>query len=135
MKRRSGSGQIVGYSDVVAQKSIPVSQFQSYQTRPSPSPTPQEVSRPETQFERTLRTGAERYPQGASAILGGQISPSYTDTPALDKYFDEAMKELLIKHIPIARLCKPIDIANAVLAVLVNDYMEGLNILLHGGKL
>lgn len=63
------------------------------------------------------------------------ISPSYTDTPALDKYFDEAMKELLIKHIPIARLCKPIDIANAVLAVLVNDYMEGLNILLHGGKL
>lgn len=63
------------------------------------------------------------------------ISPGYTDTPALDKYFDDAMKELLIKHIPLARLCEPIDVANTVLAILMNDYIVGTNISLHGGRL
>jgi len=63
------------------------------------------------------------------------ISPGYTNTPALDKYFDNALKELIMKHIPMARLCKPVDVANATLAILMNDYIEGTNIILHGGKL
>lgn len=63
------------------------------------------------------------------------ISPGYTDTPALDKYFDNANKELLVKHIPMARFCKPKDVANTVLYLLENDYITGVNIPLHGGKL
>ncbi|MCK4297435.1 MAG: SDR family oxidoreductase [Candidatus Marinimicrobia bacterium] len=63
------------------------------------------------------------------------ISPGYTDTLALDKYFDDANKELLIKHIPMARFCKPEDIANTVLYLLQNDYVTGVNIPLHGGRL
>ncbi|MCD6193328.1 MAG: SDR family oxidoreductase [Candidatus Aminicenantes bacterium] len=63
------------------------------------------------------------------------ISPGYTDTPALDKYLDNANKELLIKHIPMARFCKPEDVANTVLYLLQNDYITGVNIPLHGGKL
>ena len=63
------------------------------------------------------------------------ISPGYTETSALDKYFDAPMKQLLIKHIPMARLCKPVDVANAVLGILMNDYITGVNIVLHGGKI
>jgi len=63
------------------------------------------------------------------------ISPGATDTSALEDYFDAPMKELLIKHIPLGRLCKPIDVANAVLLILTNDYMTGANIVLHGGRL
>lgn len=63
------------------------------------------------------------------------ISPGYTDTPALDKYFDDANKELLIKHIPMARFCKPEYVANTVLYLLQNEYITGVNIPLHGGKL
>jgi len=63
------------------------------------------------------------------------ISPGYTDTPALDKYLDDANKALLIKHIPMARFCKPEDVANTVLYLLQNDYITGVNIPLNGGKL
>jgi len=63
------------------------------------------------------------------------ISPGYTDTPALDKYLDDVAKGLLIKHIPIARFCKPADVANTVLYLLQNDYITGVNIPLHGGRL
>jgi len=63
------------------------------------------------------------------------ISPGLTDTPALSKYFDESMKELLSKRIPIGKLCSPADIANATLGILMNNYMVGMNIILHGGKL
>jgi len=63
------------------------------------------------------------------------ISPGATDTSALDKYFDENSKGLIIKQIPLNRLCKPADIANTVLHILTSDYMTGINILLHGGRL
>lgn len=63
------------------------------------------------------------------------ISPGYVDTPALDKFLDDANKELLIKHIPMARFCLPEDVANTVLYLLKNDYITGVNIPLHGGKL
>lgn len=63
------------------------------------------------------------------------ILPGYTNTAALDKYFDKAMKELLIKHIPMGRLCEPTDVARAVLGILMNDYMTGMNIVLHGARI
>jgi NAD(P)-dependent dehydrogenase (short-subunit alcohol dehydrogenase family) len=63
------------------------------------------------------------------------ISPGYTDTPALDKYFDGANKELLVKHIPMGRFCEPQDVVDTVLYLLRNDYITGANIPLDGGKL
>jgi NAD(P)-dependent dehydrogenase (short-subunit alcohol dehydrogenase family) len=68
-------------------------------------------------------------------IRVNSISPGYTDTPALNKYLDDANKELLIKHIPIGRFCKPEDIATTVIYLLKNEYITGVNITLHGGKL
>jgi NAD(P)-dependent dehydrogenase (short-subunit alcohol dehydrogenase family) len=62
------------------------------------------------------------------------ISPGFVNTSALDKYLDEESKQLLIKHIPLGRFCEPIDVANAVLNILLDDYMTGTNILLHGGR-
>lgn len=63
------------------------------------------------------------------------ISPGYVNTSALDKYLDDANKELLIKHIPIGRFAKPKDVADTMLYLLQNDYITGTNIPLHGGKL
>ncbi len=68
-------------------------------------------------------------------IKVNSISPGPTETSALDKYVDEKAKSLLIKNIPINKLCKPIDVANAVLAILMNEYMTGTNILVHGGRI
>lgn len=63
------------------------------------------------------------------------ISPGPTETSALDKYYDDKAKSLLIKNIPLSRLCQPEDVAWAVLGILMNDYMTGTNILLHGGRI
>lgn len=63
------------------------------------------------------------------------ISPGPVDTKALSMYLDEVAKELIIKGIPKSRLCYPIDVANVVLGILMNDYLTGANIILHGGKL
>ena len=57
------------------------------------------------------------------------------ETKAIDEYYDVVSKELLIKNIPLSRLCSPVDISNAVLSILMNGYMTGNNIVLHGGKL
>jgi 3-oxoacyl-[acyl-carrier protein] reductase len=62
------------------------------------------------------------------------ISPGPTDTPALDQYYDSHAKELLVRSLPIGRLCRPVDVANAVLGVLSNEYVTGENIALHGGR-
>ncbi len=72
---------------------------------------------------------------GPRGIKANAISPGPVDTKALRKYFDEVGKQLLIKNIPISRLCKPKDVANGVLGILINDYMTGNNVILHGGKL
>jgi 3-oxoacyl-[acyl-carrier protein] reductase len=72
---------------------------------------------------------------GPRNIKVNSISPGTTDTKAINSHLDKVAKELLVKNIPKSRLCLPIDIANAVLAILINDYMTGNDILLHGGKL
>ena len=69
------------------------------------------------------------------AIRVNAISPGPTDTAALSKYFDEAMKKLLVKHIPLNKLCQPSDVAIATLGILANEYITGTNIALHGGRL
>lgn len=63
------------------------------------------------------------------------ISPNTADTKALDAYLDDVGKELMIKSIPRGRFCAPEDVAHAVLAILMNDYLTGANIVLHGGRL
>ncbi len=63
------------------------------------------------------------------------ISPTYTSTGALDKYTDESSRQLLVKHVPIGRLCEPTDVAKLVMGILMNDYLTGTNIPLHGGRL
>jgi len=63
------------------------------------------------------------------------ISPGPTNTYALNKYLDETAKTLLVKRTPLNRLCEPLDVANAVLHILTNDYLTGVNVLLHGGRL
>ena len=80
----------------------------------------------------TQSTAEEFAPRG---IRVNAISPGPTDTAALHDYFDESMKELLIKRLPMRRLCEPTDIANAALAILMNNYMTGMNIMLDGGRL
>jgi NAD(P)-dependent dehydrogenase (short-subunit alcohol dehydrogenase family) len=63
------------------------------------------------------------------------VSPGPVETKAINEYYDEVGKDLLIKNIPMSRLCSPTDVSNAVLAILMNGYMTGNNVVLHGGKL
>lgn len=72
---------------------------------------------------------------GPRGIKVNAISPGPSDTKGLENFLDEVSKELMVKNIPRTRLCYPEDVANAVLSVLMNDYMTGSNIVLHGGKL
>jgi len=72
---------------------------------------------------------------GPKNIKVNCISPGPVETKAIDEYYDVVTKELLIKNIPLSRLCSPLDISNAVLSILMNGYMTGNNIVLHGGKL
>jgi len=80
----------------------------------------------------TMSLAEEFAPRG---IKVNAISPGYTDTSALDKYFDGVTRDLLIKNIPLGRLCSPFDIAHAVLGILTNDYFAGANLLMPGGRL
>jgi NAD(P)-dependent dehydrogenase (short-subunit alcohol dehydrogenase family) len=72
---------------------------------------------------------------GPKNIKVNCVSPGVVATKAIDEHYDTVAKELLIKNIPLSRLCSPVDISNAVLAILMNGYMTANNIVLHGGKL
>lgn len=72
---------------------------------------------------------------GPRNIKVNSISPGPVNTKALGEYLDEVSKELVIKNIPRGRFCEPIDVANAVLGILINGYMTGNDVILHGGKL
>lgn len=63
------------------------------------------------------------------------ISPGFIDTKALDKYFDKSLKELMIKHIPLARFANSYDIAHTIIFCLTNPYITGTNIATEGGVL
>jgi NAD(P)-dependent dehydrogenase (short-subunit alcohol dehydrogenase family) len=72
---------------------------------------------------------------GPKNIKVNCISPGVVETKAIDEHYDAVAKELLIKNIPLSRLCSRVDVSNAVLAILMNGYMTANNIVLHGGKL
>jgi NAD(P)-dependent dehydrogenase (short-subunit alcohol dehydrogenase family) len=72
---------------------------------------------------------------GPKNIKVNCISPGVVETKAIDEHYDAVAKELLIKNIPLSRLCLPVDVSNAVLGILMNGYMTANNIVLHGGKL
>jgi 3-oxoacyl-[acyl-carrier protein] reductase len=63
------------------------------------------------------------------------VSPGFIDTKVLDKYFDEPLKELAIKHIPLARFASSYDIAHTIMFCLTNPYITGANIVSEGGVL
>ena len=52
----------------------------------------------------------------------------------MTQYYDDIGKKLLARGIPMYRLCLPEDIANAVLGILMQTYMTGKNLILHGGR-
>ena len=79
------------------------------------------------------RSIAEEF--GPRGIKANVLAPGTTDTKALDAFLDRASKELMVKNIPRGRLCLPADISNAVLGILMNDYLTGSEIILGGGKL
>ena len=63
------------------------------------------------------------------------ISPGPVDSKALEKYFpNKKAKKLLSKSIPKYSLCKKEDVVNACLGILMNDYLTGADIILHGGR-
>jgi 3-oxoacyl-[acyl-carrier protein] reductase len=64
------------------------------------------------------------------------IAPGLTDTPALDKEFDERGKARLRKTIPMDKLCTPKDVAYAALFLAsdLSQYITGNILELNGGK-
>lgn len=63
------------------------------------------------------------------------ISPGPVDSKALEKYFpDKNAKKLLARSIPKYSLCRIEDVVNACLGILMNDYLTGADIILHGGR-
>ncbi len=68
-------------------------------------------------------------------IQVNSISPGPVDTKALDKYFDQVGKNLLIKNIPSSRLIHPRDVADMALGIVLNDYLTGENIVISGGRI
>jgi len=63
------------------------------------------------------------------------VSPGAVDSKAISKYFpDEKAKKLWAKSIPKYSLCKVEDVVNACLAILMNNYLTGAEIILHGGR-
>ena len=67
-------------------------------------------------------------------ILINCISPGFIDTAMTDK-IDDKFKTQLIDKIPINRLGKPLDVANAVSFLMsdLSDYITGETIHVNGG--
>ena len=63
------------------------------------------------------------------------VSPGPVDGAAISRVYDSVGKELLVKNIPLGRLCSTRDISVAAAGILLNRYMSGANIFLHGAKL
>ena len=69
-----------------------------------------------------------------SDILINAISPGYTDTDMMDN-LTASQKQGLINNVPLERLCKPDEVADAVLFLLApkNKYITGHNLIIDGG--
>ena len=64
-------------------------------------------------------------------VLG--ISPGYSDTNSMSKALNQSIINNIKKEIPLKRLGKPIEIVNAILFGIKNDYMNGKIIEIDGG--
>ncbi len=64
------------------------------------------------------------------------VSPGPVESDAIKQYIpDEKAKRLWAKSIPKYSLCKIEDVVNACLGILMNEYLTGANIVLHGGRI
>ncbi len=72
---------------------------------------------------------------GRYNILVNSVSPGFVDTKMTRKNNSQEKIDLLCKKIPVNRLAKPVDIANAVyfLCSEQNTYITGQDIIVDGG--
>ena len=66
------------------------------------------------------------------------IQPGYVDTPLLDSLLGKEKESILqeaTKGIPVGRVGTPEDIAHAVLFMMTNEYVSGINLVVDGGAL
>lgn len=66
------------------------------------------------------------------------IQPGYTDTPLFDGIFGAARDEVLAAagaKLPLGRIGRPEEIADAVLFLMKNGFVTGINLVVDGGGL
>ncbi|MGE0483983.1 MAG: SDR family oxidoreductase [Gammaproteobacteria bacterium] len=66
------------------------------------------------------------------------ITPGYVDTPLFDDLLGEARDQVLAEaaaRLPVGRIGRPEDIADAVLFLMQNGYVTGINLVVDGGGL
>jgi NAD(P)-dependent dehydrogenase (short-subunit alcohol dehydrogenase family) len=66
------------------------------------------------------------------------ISPGYVDTPLLDGLLGDNREAVLTdaaSALPVKRIGTPEDIAHAVLFLMTNGYVNGINLAVDGGGL
>jgi NAD(P)-dependent dehydrogenase (short-subunit alcohol dehydrogenase family) len=64
------------------------------------------------------------------------IQPGYTDTPLFDGIFGAQRDEILAAagaKLPVGRIGRPEEIADAVLFLMKNGYVTGINLVVDGG--
>jgi len=66
------------------------------------------------------------------------IQPGYVDTPMLDELLGEARNAIKAEagaHLPVKRIGRPDEIADAVLFLMKNGYVNGITLTVDGGGL
>ena len=66
------------------------------------------------------------------------IQPGYVDTPMLDELLGEARNAIKAEtsaHLPVKRIGRPEEIADAVLFLMKNGYVNGITLTVDGGGL
>ena len=66
------------------------------------------------------------------------IQPGYVDTPMLDELLGEARNAIKAEagaHLPVKRIGRPEEIADAVLFLMKNGYVNGITLTIDGGGL
>jgi len=72
---------------------------------------------------------------GAYGIRAVAIAPGFIDTPSTRRAVPEKILEENRKKVPLKKLGAEMDIAKAVIAVLDNDYLNGVVIAVDGGMI
>jgi 3-oxoacyl-[acyl-carrier protein] reductase len=61
------------------------------------------------------------------------ISPGYTDTPSTKAAMNEEALKGIVKEVPLRRLGKPDEIADAIICAIKNDFFNGKIFQVDGG--